>query len=230
MGKRREPRHAIRLPVRIFGTDTDGQLFSENVFSFDISPQGARLDGVRSKIKEGEIIGVTYGQNKGRFAVKWVGKAGTSEAGQIGLISATPEKNLWDVPLPSAGVDSYVEAPATTGERRQGDRRQAGERRGTARLKCVISVQLQPEGQSAPIWGKAVDMSMGGCFIEMPIPLPKSTKLKIGIWIGDNKLRANGRVVSSRPGFGIGVQFSDMSQLDSDQLRDFLKSITQIPM
>ena len=93
----------------------------------------------------------------------------------------------------------------------------------------MVSVQLLPDGQSAPIWGKAVDLSSGGCFIEMPIPLQKGTKLTIGIWINENKLKAVGRVVSSRPGFGIGVQFSEISQQDSDQLYDFLKSITQIP-
>ena len=51
MGKRREPRHAIRVPVRIFGTDADGQIFSENVHSFDISNQGARLDGVNRALR-----------------------------------------------------------------------------------------------------------------------------------------------------------------------------------
>ncbi|HEY1265410.1 MAG TPA: PilZ domain-containing protein [Terriglobales bacterium] len=229
MGKRLELRHAIRLPVRIFGTDADGQMFSENVFSFDISPQGARLDGVKSKIKVGEIIGVSHGASKGRFAVKWVGKAGTPQAGQIGLVTVSPEKNIWDAPLPKGGSDNYTE-PVAHADRRQADRRQGGERRENARLKCVISVQLQPEGESAPIWGKAVDMSLGGCFVEMPIPLPKGTRLKIGIWINDNKLRASGRVVSSRPGFGIGVQFTELSQMDAGQLRDFLKSITQIPM
>ena len=78
MGKRREPRHAIRIPVRIFGTDADGQMFSEKVNSFDISNQGERLDGVKTRINPGEIIGVTQGQNKGRFIVKWIGQPGTT--------------------------------------------------------------------------------------------------------------------------------------------------------
>jgi hypothetical protein len=91
-------------------------------------------------------------------------------------------------------------------------------------------VQLVPPGQTAPIWGKAIDLSMGGCFIEMPIPLQKGTKLKIGIWIKENKIWVTGRVVSSRPGFGIGVQFDELSHLDAGQLQDYLKSITQIPM
>jgi hypothetical protein len=231
MGKRREPRHPIRIPVRIFGTDAHGQVFSENVFSFDISQQGARLEGVKTRLKAGEVIGLSQGKNKGRYTVQWVGQPGTEVANQIGLVNVTPDKNIWDSPLPSAGVDSFIQAPRANSDRRPvPDRRLASDRRNAARLKCEISVQLQPSGQSAPIWGKAVDISMGGCFIEMPIPLQKGTKLAIGIWIKENKLHASGRVVSSRPGFGIGVQFAEMSQLDAAQLRDFLRSITQIPL
>ena len=228
MGKQREPRHAIRIPVRIFGTDADGQIFSENVQSFDISNQGARLDGIKTRLKPGEIIGVSQGQKKTRYCIQWVGQLGTPTAGQVGLVSVTQDKSIWDAPLATIGPDSFVE-PGPIGDRRKlPDRRQASDRRGTARLKCVISVQLQPSGQAAPIWGKAVDMSMGGCFIEMPIPLQKGTKLTIGIWIKESKLQAVGRVVSSRPGFGIGVQFTEMSELDAALLKDFLKSITQI--
>jgi hypothetical protein len=234
MGKRREPRHSIRIPVRIFGTDAYGQLFSENVFSFDISQKGARLDGVKARLKPGEVIGVTQGKNKGRYTVQWVGQPGTEVASQIGLVNVTPDKNIWDAPLPAGGRDSFAPAPranpANSERRPLPDRRQASDRRDTARLKCEVSVQLQPSGQSAPIWGKAVDISMGGCFIEMPIPLQKGTKLTVGIWIKEHKLRAAGRVVNSRPGFGIGVQFTEISELDRAQLKDFLRSITQIPL
>jgi hypothetical protein len=37
MGKRVEPRMPIELPVRIFGTDADGKIFSENVTTIDVS-------------------------------------------------------------------------------------------------------------------------------------------------------------------------------------------------
>ncbi len=229
MGNRREPRHAIRIPVRIFGTDADGQMFSENVHSFDISNQGARLDGVKTRLKPGEVIGVSQGQKKSRFCIQWVGQLGTATAGQAGLVNVTHDKSIWDAPLSPKGPDPYIEGEPVGQRRKTIDRREVTDRRGGPRLKCVISVQLQPSGQSAPIWGKAVDMSMGGCFIEMPIPLQKGTKLAIGIWIKENKLQATGRVVNSRPGFGIGVQFAEMSELDTAQLKDFLKSITQIP-
>ena len=46
MGKRREPRKAIEVQVRIFGTDSDGKIFSENVRTLDVSHSGVLLGGV----------------------------------------------------------------------------------------------------------------------------------------------------------------------------------------
>ncbi|PYV59269.1 MAG: hypothetical protein DMG98_05965 [Acidobacteria bacterium] len=44
-------------------------------------------------------------------------------------------------------------------------------------MKCSISVELHCDGQPV-IWGKASDLSVGGCFVEMPIPLPVETGLR----------------------------------------------------
>ena len=62
----------------------------------------------------------------------------------------------------------------------------------------------------------------------MPNPLPKGTQIKIGIWVNDTKLWANGRVITSTPGFGIGVQFLQISEQDVNQLQQFLESTVRI--
>ena len=217
MGQRQEPRKEIRLPVRIFGTDDHGRAFSENVFTVDISRGGAKLTGVQSQIKPGEIIGMAYGHRKGRFLVKWVRQPPTSREGQIGLQNASPEKSIWDFPLPHAGIDEF-------------GRQSAGaERRKHPRLKSDNSVELHPQGEVAPTWGKATDLSVGGCFVEMPIPLKQGTVLKLGLWIKESKLWLNGKVVNSRPGFGIGIQFMDLSHEDIERLRQFLRSTARVP-
>ncbi len=218
MGNRREPRKPVRLPVRIFGTDASGRVFSENVFTVDVSREGARLTGVKSQINPGEIIGLTHGTNKGRFNVQWSGQPGTPQEGQLGLRNIAPEKPLWELPVPPPVMDSYSLKRTALGS----------ERRYHPRLDCINSVQLQPQGDAAPIWGKALDLSQGGCFVEMPIPLPKGTKLTIGIWINQRKLFSSGIVVNSRPGYGIGVQFSQMSPEDSEYLRLYLSSIMRV--
>ncbi len=217
MGQRREPRTEVRLPVRIFGTDANGRAFSESVFTLDVSREGARLGGVQAQIKIGEIVGLTHGQNKGRFSVKWIGQPGSPPQGQLGLQNISPQKPLWDLNLPAAGLDSF------------GRQSKGAERRKHPRMKSMNSVELHPDDQSAPIWGKAVDLSLGGCFVEMPIPLKAGTPLKVGLWIKEHKIWLNGKVVNSRPGFGIGIQFAEISREDTERLQEFLSSITRLP-
>jgi len=218
MGQRREARKDVAVSVRIFGTDASGRPFSENVSTIEVSREGARLGGVRAELKAGETIGLTYKNNKGRFHVRWVGLPGTASAGQVGLQMVPSERSLWDFPLPAPGIDEF------------GRHAKGSERRKHPRLKCMNSAELFPEGEEAKIWGKAVDLSLGGCFIEMPIPLREGTKLKMGLWVKEEKLKLSAKVVSSRPGFGVGVQFTEISPEDTAKLQTFLRSITRIPI
>ncbi|MGB7585028.1 MAG: PilZ domain-containing protein [Terriglobales bacterium] len=217
MGKRREPRVDKVVPVRIFGTDTNGQIFSEKLTTLNVSRQGAELGGVQAQLKMGEIIGLTYGTNKIHLRVMWVGAPGTPKQGRIGLLNLSPEKPLWDFPLPGPGIDGTGTVA-----------RDPHDRRAHPRFKTTNSVEVHPQGQDAPIRARTVDMSMGGCFIEMPNPLPKGTEIKIGIWVNDTKLWATGRVVTSNPGFGIGVQFIEITEQDKSQLLRFLESTVRI--
>jgi hypothetical protein len=217
VGKRREPRVDKAVPVRIFGTDTNGQIFSEKLMTLNVSRHGAELGGVQAQLKMGEIIGLTYGTNKVHFRVMWVGSPGSPKHGRIGLLNLSPEKSLWDFALPGPGTDGT--GPVA---------RDPHDRRAHPRFKTVNSVEVHPEGQAAPIRARTADLSIGGSFIEMPNPLPKGTQIKIGIWVNDTKLWATGRVVTSTPGFGIGVQFLEISEQDKSQLLRFLESTIRI--
>ena len=210
MGKRREPRKPLALPVRIFGTDRGGRIFSENVTTADVSQNGAKLTGVRAALKVDEIIGLTYGKSKVNFKVKWAGEPGSPREGEIGLLNLTPEKPLWDFPLPSGAMDDFRFADK--------DRRQS------ARVKCSISAELHPVGQPV-IWGKVSDLSLGGCFVEMPIPLPVNTKFEVALWLGVTKLRLKGEVASASPGFGIGVRFTNVSPESQESLRRHMQIV-----
>jgi hypothetical protein len=209
MGKRREPRKPVEVQVRIFGTDSGAKIFSENVTTVDVSQNGARLAGLRARPNVDEIVGVTYGKSKVHFRVKWVGEAATPAEGQVGLLNLTPEKPFWDFPLPASAADPF---------------RNTTDRRQSTRVKCSISVELRPSGQPV-IWGKASDLSLGGCFVEMPIPLPVDSKFEIAVWLGDTKLRLQGQTASSSPGFGVGVRFIDVSPENQEFLRRHVLSI-----
>jgi hypothetical protein len=215
MGKRREPRKEIRVPVRIFGTDSAGQIFTEKVFTVNVSRHGAELSGVQAQPSVDEIIGLTYGNIKSHFRVKWVGQPGTPKLGHLGLLNLTPEKAFWDFPLPGPAVD--------------GTPRDVHDRRAFPRVKCGNSVEVYTSQDSTPIRARAGDMSLGGCFIEMPNTLPKGSTIRIALWVKDTKLWARGKVVHSTPGYGIGVQFTEISEPEKVQLKRFLDSQIRIP-
>jgi len=176
MAKRREPRVELQLPIRVFGTDINGKAFSEKIVTIDVSRRGVKLSRVQAQIKVGETIGMTHGQTKGRFVVRWVGAIGTPRAGQIGIEYTSPEKPFWSVPLPEPTTDDFG--------RQTGDK----DRRRHIRIKSINSVELHPQGETSRIWGKATDLSLGGCFVEMPIPLKQGTTIKMALWLNETKL------------------------------------------
>lgn len=211
MGISNESRKAVEVQVRVFGTDCEGKPFSENLTTVDVSLHGAKLRGLKAKLHVDEIIGLTYGKNRGHFRVKWMGTPGTATEGVIGLLNLSPGKPLWGFPL------SQLEAETA-------DVQPTGERRRWPRAKCSVSVELHAPGQ-AVIWGKVSDLSRGGCFIEMAIPLHQHTSFEIALWLGETKLHLRGQVVSVQPGFGNGVSFLKPTAESQEQLRRFIATI-----
>jgi hypothetical protein len=102
-----EKRLVIALPIRVYGTGSDGKTFNQEARTLDITRDGARIDGL-PQITIGEIVGVQYGEEKSRYKVIWVGEPGGKKEGQIGvqvveaglalwhkILEATPEELRW---------------------------------------------------------------------------------------------------------------------------------------
>jgi hypothetical protein len=77
--------------------DFAGRLFKQDAETMDITPIGARLEGVRSQLHRGAIIGIRCGKSQARFRVVWVGKG--PETGQIGVKQVDVGKYIWGKPL-----------------------------------------------------------------------------------------------------------------------------------
>jgi PilZ domain len=213
MGRRSQPRMQAEFQVRIFGTDGDGHVFSEKVPTVNISRNGAAVAGVRPELGLDDIVGLTCGNNRVHFRVKWVGEPGTSKAGSVGVLNIAPEKPMWNSPLPPNSVDDYQ--PTVVEGRRN------------PRYRCQNSVEIHvPEGAS--FWGSVSDLSLGGCYVEIPIPLEMGKKLKVGIWLGQTKAWAVARVTHSIPGLGIGMKFTEITEPNLDQIRRFLETLTPL--
>ena len=211
MGKRREPRIKTRLQVRIAGIDASGRPLLQVVTTRDISRQGALLEGVGGTFKLGEIISVSYKNNKARFRVSWMGDTGTDRAGQMGVQSIDPAKCIWDAAtLPPPAPDTFAA--------------QAKEHRQHQRVTCKLGAELYMQGSEVPVRVDVADISVGGCFVEMPSLSADVDRLKMIVWANDIKLAIQGAVVSRSPGFGISIKFTEMTEEVRQQLQRFVQS------
>ena len=113
MKRPREQRTPLKLPVRLWGMDSAGKLFSMEALTMDITPRGARIEGVACFLQRGAIIGIECKQSRARFRVAWVGQPGTDRDGQIGVHCIEPGKYIWGVPLRRRMEgETFLPAPA----------------------------------------------------------------------------------------------------------------------
>lgn len=196
--------------MRIFGTDSTGAVFSQKAITVNISRNGVEVAGVNAKLSVDEIIGLTYGTNRVHFRVKWVGKPNTPLDGHLGLLNVSPGKPLWDFPIETTSGDPYQAG--------------ASENRKHPRYRCQNSIEIHIHN-GASFWGTVADLSIGGCYAELAIPMEVGTKLRVAIWFGQAKAWAEGEVAHRTPGFGVGIRFTEISEQDTEIIRQYLSTL-----
>jgi hypothetical protein len=224
MGRRREPRLAKTLPVRVWGLDRDGNRFMVDAHTIDISGTGARLDGVWAVKGPGDTIEVRHRNEKTRFRVVWVGQAGTPQAGQIGVRSSEPGKSIWGVELPAGVPDDYQPAQPKELWKETGAAPMVGtqswtgpDRRAHPRYTCRGQVKMLPEGSNVWLTGGLSEIGLGGCYVETMSPLPCDSQIQLELTVGELVVRTKGQVKLSSQGMGMGIAFAGITA-DSQQI------------
>jgi PilZ domain len=102
IGKRRQKRIKMVLPVKVQWRDKANNAVNELAHTLDITPSGARLGAIRQELKTGDKVTLQYRQRKLQFRVVWVMPlAGTREY-QVGLESVGNDS--WGLELSDSDV------------------------------------------------------------------------------------------------------------------------------
>jgi hypothetical protein len=191
--------------------DASGRPFIEAASTVNVSRKGSLLKDVPAKLAVGDVVGLTSGEQKGQFRVVWVGQAGTPDASHVGLQSLEFGKDIWDLKNVTDGVDTYTHPPQR-------------ENRLLTRLKCSLSAEVSSDGAAGRAWVSIRDLSLGGCYVGMTLPFPLEAKVRITLWLDDEtKILADGIVISSHPGFGMGIKFLTLPNKSLAALERFVK-------
>ncbi len=105
MASRIDPRHLVRLRIKLTGADERGNRFAQTVYTHDVSARGARLTQVPPLLYPASVVDVEYRGKHSRFRVVWVGGLASDE---VGVVSLDPNRCIWGNPLPGPQIRSIA--------------------------------------------------------------------------------------------------------------------------
>jgi len=102
------------------------------------------------------------------------------------------------------------------------------ERRRFARHQCSLPVQLQVAGLAYPTSTETTDISLGGCYVKMLVPLPVGTEVEIRIGTDSGEINAKGTVKTLDPSLGNGIAFTEMASSCQLKLQSYLQTLPEV--
>lgn len=95
-------------------------------------------------------------------------------------------------------------------------------RRVQTRYACRLGAEVYLTGSSVPNRCCLTDLSAGGCYLEVHLPFPQGATVEIVVRTYEMKLHLRGTVLTSHPGYGMGIEF----ELKTREEQASLKKLT----
>jgi c-di-GMP-binding flagellar brake protein YcgR len=99
------------------------------------------------------------------------------------------------------------------------------ERRAHTRHDVHVQIELHPENCDFPMRLETTDLSRGGCYIQLMMPLPVGIKAIAKLWLGDQPIVAHCRVVTKHPQYGNGIMFVDFEDQGEPLLNRYIDKV-----
>jgi hypothetical protein len=96
MDRRHNPRVEVQLPVQVWGLDAYGQAFMDPAIVTNVSTGGLVVQGLRRKVRAGEILDIRMGSDKAQYRVVWIAGPGSRQAGEVGMQKVTTHAFMAD--------------------------------------------------------------------------------------------------------------------------------------
>jgi len=140
----------------------------------------------------------------------------------------------WQLVFTLPGSDASLEIPAEFAW--EGSASQAGVRFQQVPPETTLLLrqwlqQNSPESEQddPPIRCQLTDLSLGGCYLELPSPFPPSSRVTLSMRAGEMEVRVQGVVRVMHPDKGMGVEFTQSTPQHRKAVGDLLRSLTENP-
>jgi hypothetical protein len=100
------------------------------------------------------------------------------------------------------------------------------DRRRHARYSVHVQIEIRQEGSDVPMRLETTDLSRGGCYIQMLMPLSVGIPVQATLWLDGIPIVMRGVVITRHPQFGNGIMFVDFEGEAEPLLNRYLDGIT----
>jgi len=99
------------------------------------------------------------------------------------------------------------------------------DRRLHPRYTLQVQIEIHQEGSEVPMRLETTDLSRGGCYIELIMPLALGVRVQVTLWLDGYPIVIHGLVVTRHPQFGNGIKFVDFEGQAEPLLIRYLDAI-----
>ena len=96
------------------------------------------------------------------------------------------------------------------------------ERRRTPRYPFIATAEVVDQSSQATIATRVTELSLNGCYLDMPNPLPKDAQIRIKIYSESRFFESAGTIVYSQANLGVGVSFRETRPQFATVLKQWL--------
>ena len=107
-------------------------------------------------------------------------------------------------------------------QRRDAEHEARSEQRDNTRYKCQGHVEFVTEDSEVRTFAQLTDISFGGCYVEMTATSAPGAVVHLAIEVSGIRFRVQGVVKTSDPCLGMGILFTEISDLDQEYLQKLL--------
>ncbi len=219
MGKRRNTRLKLVLPVRVVGAEPNNRSIRQMACTLDVCARGARLTGLHQLFEPGSVVAVERGKCRFLFRVMWMGSQKDGRLGQAGIQALDPDTNPWEgVQFAEEPDEQYIPISTFCGS-------VISAQETTCFYACSGDAIVSPLASGRRIDGKLRDLSAGGCYVQTNSPLKLNTSVAAQLFLKEGTVAARGTINRCDDYQGMWVGFSDVRADDVRILSEALDAL-----
>lgn len=223
---RYDKRVQLAIPLRVMSLDDQKRPQLDMACTLDISLRGARLYGLRSAARVGEVVTVERGRSRFACRVIWVGLPDTPQKGQIGVEAVETGKSFWEKEMREA-ADLYSPITVDPGARPPQGERKRRFPRITSEVPAHILPQRGPDSDDTSRQPATVtNISETGCLLKGADGLGLGTPVEVVLDLPNTDVAIRGRVKHVGED-GLGIEFQAVRKSDRQMLRYWLEQLQE---